>query len=399
MIKELRLHDWKCFGDATLYIDPLTFVIGANASGKSNILEALKFMHLAASGHTIENVLKNNVRGGVDCAARKGTKGFSLVVIDEYDGYDLEYQISCSTDSEKGTGLIYEHLKRLPHGRAAERILFHTDEKVANPADTISVRFYTGKKGQQRRIDLSCRSSILSQHETLPVVKDVREACEAVANDLQKIFLLSPTPSRMRGFCNMSDTLDEDGGNIAGVLAAMNDGRKKEVEDKVSFFVRPLPERDLNRVWAEKVGRFGTDAMLYCEEQWGSNNTEIIDARSMSDGTLRFIAIVMALLTCKAGSLLVIEEIDNGLHPSRAGELVKVLKELGQERQIDLLCTTHNPVFIDSLGMEMLPFISYVSRSEDGLGIIEPVEETKNLTKLMANDSIGDLMVKNKLAV
>ena len=42
MITELHISNWKSFGEeTTLYIAPLTFVIGANASGKSNILDAL----------------------------------------------------------------------------------------------------------------------------------------------------------------------------------------------------------------------------------------------------------------------------------------------------------------------------------------------------------------------
>ena len=118
----------------------------------------------------------------------------------------------------------------------------------------------------------------------------------------------------------------------------------------------------------------------------------------MSDGTLRFIAIVVALLTGKAGSLLVIEEVDNGLHPSRSQELVNVLKTLGDKSQIDIICTTHNPVLIDTLGHEMIPFISYVTRSEKtGCSIIALLEDKKNLAKLMASSSVGDLMTEDAL--
>ena len=44
MIKELSLKNWKSFTEATLYIDPLTVLIGSNASGKSNALDALLFL-------------------------------------------------------------------------------------------------------------------------------------------------------------------------------------------------------------------------------------------------------------------------------------------------------------------------------------------------------------------
>ena len=43
MITELRLQNWKIFSDAKLYIDSITVIIGTNASGKSNIFDALKF--------------------------------------------------------------------------------------------------------------------------------------------------------------------------------------------------------------------------------------------------------------------------------------------------------------------------------------------------------------------
>lgn len=49
----------------------------------------------------------------------------------------------------------------------------------------------------------------------------------------------------------------------------------------------------------------------------------------MSDGTLRFIAILTALLTLPQWTQLVIDEIDNGLHPSRSDLLLRMLREIG----------------------------------------------------------------------
>lgn len=63
-----------------------------------------------------------------------------------------------------------------------------------------------------------------------------------------------------------------------------------------SSHVRPLPERDINKVISEPVGLIKSDAMLYCYEDW--NPEQPVDARGMSDGTLRFIAIVVALDGC-----------------------------------------------------------------------------------------------------
>ena len=117
----------------------------------------------------------------------------------------------------------------------------------------------------------------------------------------------------------------------------------------------------------------------------------------MSDGTLRFAAIVVALLTTKPNGLLIVEEVDNGLHPSRAKELIRVLKDISSERNVDVLCTTHNPVLISELGNEMIPFISYVGRDEKGDSHIRLLEEKENLAKLMASGNVGDLMINDRL--
>jgi predicted ATPase len=82
------------------------------------------------------------------------------------------------------------------------------------------------------------------------------------------------------------------------------------------------------------------DAMLYCDEQWGAaGEISPVDARGMSDGTLCFLAILAAMLTRPSSSVLVVEEVDNGLHPSRAGVLLRMLTEIGEARQVDVVVT------------------------------------------------------------
>jgi len=200
------------------------------------------------------------------------------------------------------------------------------------------------------------------------------------------IIIFDPVPAKMRDYCKISKELKSDGSNVAGVLYALSPEEKKKVEALVSSYVRPLSERDINKVISEPVGLIKSDAMLYCYEDW--NPEQPVDARGMSDGTLRFIAIVVALLAVAPHSLLLIEEVDNGLHPSRAKELVDMLKDLSRQRQVDVLCTTHNPVLLDELGNKMIPFVSYVTRDENGDSHVNLLEEKENLTKLMASGTI-----------
>ena len=65
-------------------------------------------------------------------------------------------------------------------------------------------------------------------------------------------------------------------------------------------------------------------------------------------------------MTAEDKSLILLEELDKGVHPSRAKDMVKMLREIGKQKQLDIICTTHNATFIDELGPQMIPFISYI---------------------------------------
>lgn len=329
MITKLRLKNWKSFKDSTLYIDPLTVLIGVNASGKSNVLDAFDFLKkLYTPSYSFADAV-NDIRGGKDWIIRRGESdcGLEVFVNEDDNEYFAEFKIFKTKD-----GLQYSISKNF--------------EKI-------------------------------------------------ISKNIQNLFVFNPIPEKMRGYSPVSSELKPDGSNIAGVIAALNPEEKEKLEAELTKYVSPLPEKDIKKIQAVTVGLNNSDAMLYCFEEW--NPDKAIDARGMSDGTLRFAAIVVALLTAKPHSLLVIEEIDNGLHPSRAKELVKVLKEISIKRNVDVLCTTHNPTLINELGGEMIPFINYVKRDAEGNSVIELLEEKDNLAKLMASSSIGDLMTEDKL--
>jgi predicted ATPase len=321
MITKLRLKNWKSFKDSTLYIDPLTILIGINASGKSNVLDALDFLKKISTPNWSINDAAGSIRGGFDFIIKRGEKKCQLEVT--------------VTDNDK---------------ESVTKINFPNEK--------------TWYKGQ-------------------------------IAKELQNIIIFNPVPEKMRGYSPVSSELKPDGSNIAGVIASLPKDEKEKLEAELTRYVSPLPEKDIRKIQSVTVGLNNSDAMLYCYEEW--NPDKPIDARGMSDGTLRFAAIVLALLTAKPHSLLVIEEIDNGLHPSRAKELVKVMKELSQKRSVDILCTTHNPVLINELGNDMIPFISYVKRDSEGNSVIELLEEKDNLAKLMASSTIGGIMTEDKL--
>jgi len=420
MITELRLKNWKSFSDATLYIDPVTILIGANASGKSNTLDALLFLQRVASGIGIYQAIHGDVnlapiRGGMEWVCRGSSNIFSLEIILTTERRDIDYRYTLSVRVNGVKAEVFQEelflLKYGPRSQKPREITLFYTKSPENSAPGIPAYFSTGTKGSGKRIDASRLHCVLAQAESLSLRKEVQEGVKQVISQLQRIFVFDPVPSHMRNFALFSETLLSDGSNIAGVLAALESTQKEEVEKTLTHYLRKLPEGDIQRIWTEPVGKFQTDAMLYCEEKWvngqidlfGSEHGQspeahIVDARGMSDGTLRFVAIVTAMLTRQPGSLLVIEEVDNGLHPSRAHILIEMLKELGKERGIDVIVTTHNPALLDAAGVSMVPFITVVHRDEStGESKLTLLEDLRQLPKLMAYGTLGRLSMEGRI--
>lgn len=401
MITSLQIMDWKSVDHAQLSIDPLTVLIGTNSSGKSNVLDAFGFLSRSATGMMLTSALQGDglappLRGGVEWAARKPGDTFSLSVTYRQDAStDLIYAIDCVTDASR-CELTAESLDRVRYrlGKDGKRKsssvigLFRTDI-AEESSPTIVARLYNGKRGTPRQVGRGNSALFQLYSQKTPV--EVQDGIERIVAALRNIFILDPIPSHMRRFSPLSDRLDPDAGNIAGVLAALEGRHKKDIEDILTRYTRRLPERDIEKVFAEPVGKFFNDAMLYCEEHLGRlGEPHTVDARGMSDGTLRFLAILTALLTRPANSLLVIEEVDNGLHPSRSQLLLDMLREQGAVRRVDVVVTTHNPALLDAMGSKMVPFITVAHRDvETGASRLTLLEDIEDLPKLLAEGPVG----------
>ena len=419
MIKELRLKNWKSFEEATLYIDPLTILIGANASGKSNTLDALMFLSRVSNGFNFFQAItgdsiKPPLRGGVEWICLKPHKEFTLEVVTDSENENEEYlyhltvevdATSAEVKNESLSLLDYSKSNTSPNvtilftgspdpdGSFGEFLIPFYFQDPQGDIDTVniegnaSVTFGSRDRGILNYLEVFISSDLI-----------VAKAIKSLLKQFREILVFDPIPSHMRDYAPLSKRLLEDGSNVAGVLAALEDLSQQKVEETLSHYLKALPEKDIIKVWAEKIGRLESDAMLYCEEGWSATSTQEIDARGMSDGTLRYLGIVAALLTREEGSLLVIEEVDNGLHPSRANALLDMLKTLGKERNIDVIVTTHNPALLDAAGITMLPYIAMAYRDETtGCSKLKQLEDLKAIPKLLASGNLGKLSTEGRI--
>ena len=125
------------------------------------------------------------------------------------------------------------------------------------------------------------------------------------------------------------------------------------------------------------------------DEEEETNGGKLSAARLLSDGTLRMLAIVTALETVPESSRIVIEEFDNGLHPSRAKLLVGTLSRTAKRRKLNVLVTTRNPAFMDALGESQMDSVLICHGDESGGG--------SQVTKLGDMDIAGTIGLRGGL--
>jgi predicted ATPase len=404
VLKQLILENWKSFRYAELPLDPLTVLIGTNASGKSNVVEAFEFLQRVTQGENIEAALAGDkilpsIRGGVEWAALKPETEFTLKFLVQGDDEHTDYLYEIKIQTQPIVIIVGEFIQILDVKSKNSDLLSKFSIRESDSSLPIRSALNTLEgSGMASGLGIIKITEKYNLKRIDDISKMIRNITYLVIKALEKTFVLNPIPSTMRSYSLLSDTLESDASNIAGVLAALPDERKNELESTLSAYIKDFPEGDIQKVWAEKVGRFGTDAMLYCQEEWKPGHITEIDARTMSDGTLRFLAILTALLTRPEGSQLVIEEIDNGLHPSRAELLVRILREIGSKRKIDILLTTHNPALLDALGPEIVPFVVVAHRDkETGESKLTLLEDIENLPLLLASGTLGKLATKGAI--
>lgn len=157
---------------------------------------------------------------------------------------------------------------------------------------------------------------------------------------------------------------------------------KNDINKKILLDItKKLPENEISGIsFAE--GPLN-DVIFFIDEIYGGRE-EKTDASRLSDGTLSCLAIIAAVLSEEEEGMVVIEEIDNGLHPGRAKMLIQQISGIAR-RKVDVLFTTHNPVLLNTLSKDDLYGVNIVYReNNNGNGKIITLVNIKDMPMLLA---------------
>ena len=398
MITSIRLTNFKNFGDETLRVGPFTVIAGANASGKSNIRDAFRFLHGIGRGYTLAEIIGGKygaggqsewepIRGAADEIIRFGQSAFSLQVKTN----ECRYSIEVSSD-ESGPGTFRVTREELRY----QWMTIYTShpgsgDPVGHQGDDTHLLLRMEKTGRQRkygqRIGVRPNQPALTQiQEHRRVVKAHKDCAEEFMDILSNMRFLDLVPDRMRQAAFPGQTVLGDGGeNLPTVLREIcDDPQRKET---LAEWVRELTPMDVADFEFPTDPTTGRVQLVIREE-----NNRRVSAYGASDGTLRFLAMLAAMLGTNPASFYFFEEIDNGIHPVRLNLLTDLIERQTAKHNTQVLTTTHAPTLLTVMNDNTFEHTSVVCRLDDiSDAVIRPIAELPNVRELRQDQGLGRL--------
>ena len=396
-----HLRNYKGFADAQIdLLKPFSLLIGPNGSGKSNVIEAIELLSFIAHGQPLYEIGdigkgSNNleVRGGLQACGREGKDRFQLgfSANAKFKGRRSLFRYDVEICTRPYPQIIDERLK------VGNQTLYETLPKQPDSTSRDLTVQYDGNLTIKPSAQVSSDRSVLSQYREFAAsnnlsYKDWLQVVQAVMLHLQASFVFDPDPKLMHSYERVGDTiLKKNGSNLSAVLYGLSKGDEDQrtTLQRLLKKIRQLPDEPY-------VGFDFTltdlgDVVFGFQESSGYK----VDARVLSDGTLRTLAILTAFETVSEGSRIVVEEFDNGLHPSRVGVLTEAITEVAKNRRLRVLVTTHNPATMNFLTREQLDGVVLCTwDDENESASLVRLDELPRYDEFLERGRLGDLVTR-----
>jgi predicted ATPase len=401
MITSIRLVNFKNFAAEKLRVGLFTVLVGANASGKSNIRDAFRFLHGIGRGYTLAEIIGGKygdggqiewagIRGTTDEIIRFNERAFGILVSMENAIYEIVVSNAESRDGAfrvLGETLVVE-----------ERTLFTSHPGPDDPVhfqrsdETLLLRMEKTREKHKYGPLIKARPEqpgLTQIQEHKNVLKDHKDFAERITQVLANMRFLDLVPSRMREPAFPGQTVLGDGGEyLPTVLRAIcEDPQRKETLVEWIRELTPMDVRDFE---------FPTDPSGRVHLVFLETNDRKVSAYAASDGTLRFLAMLATLLGPDPNGLFFFEEIDNGIHPARQWLLLELIEKQTAKQGFQVVTTTHSPDLLTLMNDETFKNTSILCRLEDAEdAIIRPVAELPKAGELRTSHGLGRLLTSS----
>lgn len=392
--------NFKGFAEAELNLfQPFTVLIGPNGSGKSNIIEAVELFGFIARGGQLYGITDINkagqaeVRGDLQSCPRYGRNEFNLEfgAAIKFEGKTQSFAYRVTISVQPTPHISAESLY------IGDKLIFESVAEESN-VHTLRVRYNNfARGGQKPQTSASPMQSLLSQYKDFVVSNKKRTAClgltKNIANYLRASFVFDPNPKLMREYERIGNqVLTKNGSNLSAVLHGLSQGNEEQRAglQRLLHWIQQLPNepyQDFDFVTTQL-----NDVIFGLTE---ADSSQLISAGLLSDGTLRCLAVLTALETVDPGSRIIVEEFDNGLHPSRVGVLVKAIEDCCSRRGLNVLVTTHNPATLNALSEKQLEGVVLCTWDKSpGVSRLVRLPDLPFQEELLSRGQLGDLVTR-----
>jgi predicted ATPase len=322
------LKNYKSIEACDVELESLTFLVGANGAGKSNFLDALRFV--ADSLRTsLDHALRE--RGGIQ-EVRRRTGGHPT-----HFGIRLEFALPGGTSGSYAFRIA---------AKASGGFEVQHEECVLRGSEPLSGDIRFSVPGE----------AAASDRLYLP---DAPTDFHPVRDALARMGFYNPNPDRIKDLQlpDAGEQLARDGSNIASVLDRMAK-RQPEARSRIEEYLSEIVP-GVRGVEVRPVGP--RETLEFRQDVPDPANPWRFLAGSMSDGTLRALAALVALFQSAGVPLTALEEPAAALHPAAAGVLLDALLEASALRQV--LVTSHNADLLDSFKVKTASVLAVLAEN------------------------------------
>lgn len=326
-ITSLTLKNWRTFKNLEVHLGERLIVVGPNASGKSNLLDSIRFLRdLALPEGGLQAAIR--ARGGlsrVRCLfARNNNKGLVEITVTLGDDTDpAQWTYSVSFKGEKG-------------GRnrpvVAEEQVKSGDTVLINRPDS------EDQKDPERLIQTAL--------EQISANKEFRPVAEFFAETRY----LHLVPQIIRDTSRATDSRDDPfGGDFIARMNRVPDKTRRAWLRRITRSLQiAVPQFESLEVVVDTAGRPHLESRYTNWRQAAARQ----DEGDLSDGTLRLIGLLWSLVEVgRKGAPVLLEEPELSLHPAVVSLLPRVLAGAQRGSGAQVLLTTHSPELLQDEGI------------------------------------------------
>jgi predicted ATPase len=411
VLTRIEIDGFKTFTEFSLNFVPFQVIVGANASGKSNLFDAIQLLSRLAyqdiptavgslRGEPIE--LFRREPGGSHC--KRITLAAEVLlhptVQDPWEAREeirhtrLRYEVSIERKAERGAErLVVSHEQATPLPQSADtwksrewskskrfirsyckygrKVPFLETRRDMNPPQLV---IRQDGSGGRTRYATAAQATVLSSITSTDFVHLFALREELLS---WKYIQLEPSSLRKPSDVTAPDTLLPDGSNLAKVLARIQNETRTErrprgiladISADLATLVPTVKGVEVRLDEHERQYRIDIDM----------KNGEVYSARVASDGTLRVLAFLTMLHDPRHRGLVCFEEPENGVHPGRLKQLVTRLQGLVTDIEGDvidptenlsqLILNSHSPVVLAGLAKHQMYFAEMASYIDPSVG-------------------------------